>query len=62
MSSQTSSPSPQASGPELSEEEQAKLEASRKLMNYLILSLGGGVVAFMLFGIYQLVVIVLENS
>ena len=49
-----------------SEQDQAEIEAqlaaSKKMVNILLLGIAGGVIGVLLFGIYQMVKIVIENT
>lgn len=44
------------------DEIEAQLAASKRTMNILLLGIGGGVLCVMLYGIYQMVSIIIENS
>ncbi len=44
------------------DEIEAQLAASKRTMNILLLGIGGGVLCVMLYGIYQMVSIIIQNS
>ena len=48
--------------PPPSEEEKARLEASKRVMNYLLLGLGGMVAAVLVFGVIKMVGLILSNG
>lgn len=48
--------------PPLSEEEQARLESSKRLVSYMLLAMGVGVVGVIAFGLYRMAALIIANS
>lgn len=58
----SSSPSASDDTQEPTADELARIESGRRLVSYMLVGMGVGVVGVIAFGLYKLVMIVVENS
>jgi len=58
----TSTPSAPQPAPELSEEDLARIENSKRLITFMLLAMGAGVLGVIAFGLYQMAALILANT